>query len=187
MGTTAGRQRACQDFTPTEPAWRRRTGEAGLEEGAACPQARPGGTGQRALAPGVTRQASLLPLGRGIRVPAAGPWGPPAPLRWAAFYRDTVQGPRRPWSWGKPLGRSPGRLHAGLPRGQSRRRPAPQARSEFAAVPACGEPGPRLTSGQGGGEAGPSVNPWGGGGSRVHCVPACRRAWVPLWAAAHGM
>lgn len=134
----AGRQsELCQDFTPTEPAWRRRTRRGRAEEGAAwVPSPAPGGTGQRALAPGVTRQASLLPLGRGIRVPG---WQGPGVHRFPAmgcFPPGHGSGPQV--SRSQAVGQKPWTSACWAPRGQSGRRPTPRAGSEFAAVPVWG-------------------------------------------------
>lgn len=179
----AGRQsELCQDCTPTEPARRRRTGRGGAEERAAwVPSPAPGRPGQRAPAPGVTRQASLPPLRRGIRVPGrqgpgvrrspmtncfppghgSGPPGGPEPSRWAEALDVCVLG-------------SPGAVTA----------PA-QARSwvRVRCSASVGSPAHSRHLGREAGEAGPGVHPGGGVGHGG----ACRRAWVPLWAAADGM
>ena len=134
----AGRQsELCQDFTPTEPAWRRRTRRGRAEEGAAwVPSPALGGTGQRALAPGVTRQASLLPLGRGIRVPGRqGPGVHRFPAT-GCFPPGHGSGPQV--SRSQAVGQKPWTSACWAPRGQSGRRPTPRAGSEFAAVPVWG-------------------------------------------------
>lgn len=157
-------------------------GEAGLRRGLPGSPAPPrAGQGRGPRPRGVTRQASLLPLRRGIRVP--GRQGPgvrrsPMTSRFPPGHGSGPPGGPEPSHWAEApdvcmLG-SPGAVTA----------PA-QARS-WVRVHCCasvGSPAHSQHLGREAGEAGPGVHPGGGVGHGG----ACRRAWVPLWAAADGM
>jgi len=162
----AGRQsELCQDCTPTEPARRRRTGRGGAEERAAwVPSPAPGRPGQRAPAPG--GDTAGLPAATQAGHPgarAAGPWGSSLPHDQLLSTRAWFGAPRRPGA--KPLGRSPGRLRAGLPGGSYSAGPSPEL-GQSSLLCQRGEPGPQPTSGQGGRGSRAGRAPRGWGGSR---------------------
>lgn len=172
----AGRQsELCQDFTPTEPAWRRRTGRGRAEEGDAwVPRPTPGGTGQRARPQGSAGLTAATWAGHpGARRQGPGVHRSPA---MGCFPPGHGSGPQA--SLSQAVGQKPWTSACWAPRGQSQRPALPPGQVR---VRCCAGVGARPTAdiwaGRWGGRAG--VNPGVGVESRGAVSAACRRGLGP--------